>query len=710
MSPIKLISLSIGIILNTFIFYNLYLKYIHSEELIVRELAKDISESIKITLSKYNISLKNIQGIYSIKNNISNEDFELYTKTIDFKKNFKGSLGVGFIRLIFDKDLEKYIQENKNSDIHPKVNTDEHMIVEHIEPPETNPEIKWLDISYDSFRRDAALTSALKNEFTLTRPVNLSQMYEKSLGFYALMPIFDPKGKNPRYFLKGWAFTTIVLEKFLQELDNKLPNNVKIQIEFDNSDLVYTGGFSRFISESKLYKNRSEITKQIGGYNWKIMLTADTKKVMSYIYLLALLYVIISIIIIYTVNKLTNLIIAKNRMLYQKESWFKGVINSSNYLIISTDNSGKILSFNKSAENSLQYKSIELIGKETPLIFYDKDDLESIISHQKSKNQENILLLPKENIQNKLEVNLEKNLNSFDIFIRNIKKYNSSQYTFVRKDGEKFFVKVLISSIHDQFENIIGYLFTAEDLTHEIEVQKIINEQKEQMLYTSKFSQLGEMAANIAHEINTPLSVIIMKSYSIKNKLIENNLEIDKLVSDITKIETTTQKIARIVKSLKMYTRNSEKDNYEKISLNNILQSSLDLSHEKITNNGIELNIQTCENLFTFGKEAELCQVFLNLINNSIDAINNFTEKWINITVTKNENKLILQFTDCGSGISEDIVDNLMKPFFTTKQVGKGTGLGLSISKRIIEMHNGKLYYDRSNKNTTFVIELPSVY
>ncbi|WGL59673.1 ATP-binding protein [Pigmentibacter sp. JX0631] len=710
MSPIKSISLSIGIIINTVIFYNFYLKYIRSEELIVKELTKDISESITMTLSKYNINLKNIQGIYSIKNNISNEDFELYTNTIDFKKNFKGSLGIGFIRLIYDKDLQSYIKENKISEIYPKVKTDEHMIIELVEPPDANLDLKWLDISYDNFRKEAALTAALKNEFTLTRPVNLSQQYEKSLGFYALLPIFDPKGKNPRYFLKGWAFTTIVLDKFLQELDNKLPNNVKIQIEFDKSDLIYTGGFSKYISESILYKNSYQVTKKIGGYNWKIILTANTSKVMSYIYLLVLLYIIINIIIIYSTNKFINLIVLKNKMLYQKESWFKGVINSSNYLIISTDNAGKILSFNKSAENSLQYKSTDVIGKESPLIFYDKDELEKIANQYHGKNSEILLSSDKKNDQTNLAIVSDKKLNSFEYFILNVKKQNISQSTFVRKDGEKFFVKVLVSSIYDQFENIIGYLFTAEDLTHEIEIQKIINEQKEQMLYTSKFSQLGEMAANIAHEINTPLSVIIMKSYSIKNKLTENNLEIDKLVSDITKIEATTQKIARIVKSLKMYTRNSEKDNYDKISLNNILQSSLDLCQEKITNNGIQLSIQTSENLFTFGKEAELCQVFLNLINNSIDAINNYAEKWINITVTKKENTLILQFTDSGNGIPENIIDKLMNPFFTTKQVGKGTGLGLSISKRIIEMHNGKLYYDRSNKNTTFIIELPSVY
>jgi signal transduction histidine kinase len=67
----------------------------------------------------------------------------------------------------------------------------------------------------------------------------------------------------------------------------------------------------------------------------------------------------------------------------------------------------------------------------------------------------------------------------------------------------------------------------------------------------------------------------------------------------------------------------------------------------------------------------------------------------------------IMTFTDSGSGISLEIQNKIMLPFFTTKEVGKGTGLGLSISKSIIEKLNGKFYYDSENKNTCFIIELP---
>ena len=82
-------------------------------------------------------------------------------------------------------------------------------------------------------------------------------------------------------------------------------------------------------------------------------------------------------------------------------------------------------------------------------------------------------------------------------------------------------------------------------------------------------------------------------------------------------------------------------------------------------------------------------------------------EKWIEISLTKPHGSFTVKVRDSGNGIEKDLVDKIMNPFFTTKPTGKGTGLGLSISKSIIEQHAGEFYYDGSEKNTTFVINLP---
>ena len=81
-------------------------------------------------------------------------------------------------------------------------------------------------------------------------------------------------------------------------------------------------------------------------------------------------------------------------------------------------------------------------------------------------------------------------------------------------------------------------------------------------------------------------------------------------------------------------------------------------------------------------------------------------EKWIEISAEDLGAKVIIRVTDSGPGVSEQVVDQIMLPFFTTKEVGKGTGLGLSISKGIIESHEGKFYYELNEGHTSFVLEL----
>lgn len=84
-------------------------------------------------------------------------------------------------------------------------------------------------------------------------------------------------------------------------------------------------------------------------------------------------------------------------------------------------------------------------------------------------------------------------------------------------------------------------------------------------------------------------------------------------------------------------------------------------------------------------------------------------DKWISIDIILNSDVLKLTVTDSGPAIESELVEKIMNPFFTTKEVGKGTGLGLSISKSIIEEQSGKLYYNVDSANASFIIELPLI-
>jgi C4-dicarboxylate-specific signal transduction histidine kinase len=225
-------------------------------------------------------------------------------------------------------------------------------------------------------------------------------------------------------------------------------------------------------------------------------------------------------------------------------------------------------------------------------------------------------------------------------------------------------------------------------------------------------AEIGTLSAGIAHEINNPLSIIRGKASVLIHQL-DSNME-DKVVikKGLQQIEKTADRISKIVKGLKTTTRNAENDPFIDVSLASIWDDIEILYHDKITKHGINFQRPTGDDLkgvLVNCRPAELSQVFINLIMNSVDAIEKIPKPWIRVEFSTQTETIRLRFFDAGSGIPDEIVQKLMQPFFTTKEFGKGTGLGLSISRTIIENHKGKLFLDQTCSNTCFVIELPRV-
>lgn len=228
---------------------------------------------------------------------------------------------------------------------------------------------------------------------------------------------------------------------------------------------------------------------------------------------------------------------------------------------------------------------------------------------------------------------------------------------------------------------------------------KFIKKLREITAHQSKFSALGVMASGIAHEINNPLSVIKGKAYQIKKNI--TTAPTEKLIDDLDLISKTVDRIHKIVKGLRSFSRDASEDPFETINSKQLIQAALDLCHERFQQFGVKITFSEESEFSLSGREPQLVQVLVNLLNNSFDAIQNLKDKWIHIEVSHRK----ISITDSGSGIPKAIAEKLMQPFFTTKEAGKGVGLGLSISKGIIDDHGGILYLDTSAPNTRFVIE-----
>jgi signal transduction histidine kinase len=272
-----------------------------------------------------------------------------------------------------------------------------------------------------------------------------------------------------------------------------------------------------------------------------------------------------------------------------------------------------------------------------------------------------------------------------------------------------------------------------------------------QLVQGEKMSSLGQMTAGIAHEINNPVNFIygnithaqeyiqdVMKLLSLyeeeypqptpriqaKQEEIDLDFVRDDLLNLFQSITVGAQRIHEIVKSMRIFSRVDEAE-AKAVNIHEGLDSTLTILHHRLKAKPDQAAIEIVKN---YGQlpliecyAGQLNQVFMNIISNAIDALDehhrmavhqsgNCRLNQIVITTEVLDNNWIsIRIADTGPGIDESIQTKLFDPFFTTKAVGKGTGLGLSISYEIIvKKHGGKLWCQSSpGQGTEFVIEIP---
>lgn len=279
------------------------------------------------------------------------------------------------------------------------------------------------------------------------------------------------------------------------------------------------------------------------------------------------------------------------------------------------------------------------------------------------------------------------------------------EWQFMRNNGEVFAAEVALNSFIYNGTKVVQA--SIRDISERKRYEDSLRRQREMLVASAKLSSLGEMAGGIAHEINNPLSIIIGKISQLKR--ITPTATPEKLTEEMSVIDSTAKRIAAIIKGLKSFSRNAEKDEKQKILITAMMNDLFEISKERFKFHQIHLDFiqKNDQPVYVQCRTAQLLQVLVNLLNNAFDAVEHLEEKWVRFELDTRENYCIISITDSGSGIDPRIADKIMSPFFTTKPVDKGTGLGLSISKSIIEEHDGKFYYDSTSKHTRFVIELP---
>lgn len=247
-------------------------------------------------------------------------------------------------------------------------------------------------------------------------------------------------------------------------------------------------------------------------------------------------------------------------------------------------------------------------------------------------------------------------------------------------------------------------------------VMRDITEKKSlqaEAMQAGHLASLGELAAGVAHEINNPVTGIISIAEVLADKF--EQLGGDRKIPE--RIIHEGERISRIVKNLLSFAR-VKKDDHSLISINEVLKKTLNLAEKQIFKDGIHLSLYILPGIPKIkAHDQEIQQVFFNIISNARYSLNEKypeTSKHKRLEITA---KIIdieqaayvrITFLDSGNGITENILNVITDPFFSTKPRGEGTGLGLSISHGIINNHGGRLLFKtREGDYTKVIVDLP---
>lgn len=239
-----------------------------------------------------------------------------------------------------------------------------------------------------------------------------------------------------------------------------------------------------------------------------------------------------------------------------------------------------------------------------------------------------------------------------------------------------------------------------------------MNKLNAQLIQTDKLAALGKMATGIAHEINNPLAVIGEKAGWMMDLLSEEDFQqsenLKEYVTSVEKIQAHVERARKITHNMLGFARRME-PHLDDVDINAVLEQTLSLLENHALGHNIRIQKHLMPDLPVIASDqSQLQQVFLNLINNAVDAIEK--DGLVEITTLVENQSVVIKIADNGPGISDEYQKKIFDPFFTTKATGKGTGLGLTISFSIIEKLGGSITVGTAEQGgAVFTIKLPLV-
>ena len=361
------------------------------------------------------------------------------------------------------------------------------------------------------------------------------------------------------------------------------------------------------------------------------------------------------------------------REVQTSKTFFENVIESTVDGIVVVDTKGNVLIFNQGMEKLTGYSSSEIIDRGHLSSFYDID-----VAKENMKKMRSDQYGP-------------------------IGKLNPTRMSITTKTGEEIPV-TLSASIIEVNGKEIGSVGVFTDMREILQMRKDLEAAHLQLVQSEKIASVGRMAAGVAHEINNPLSGVLIYA----ELLAESFKEDPDTLRDIQEIIDQTLRCKRIVSELLEFSRQTV-GKVSSFQISELVTKCLNVLVNQSAFQDIEVSTDFQPHMPQMvGDMGQLQQVFANLFINAADAMEGKGSLRIKARYDDEKGQFTIWVADTGPGIPENLRDKIFDIFFTTKPVGKGTGLGLSITENIIKLHGGRVKIDcPAEGGTVFMIELP---
>jgi NO-binding membrane sensor protein with MHYT domain len=255
-----------------------------------------------------------------------------------------------------------------------------------------------------------------------------------------------------------------------------------------------------------------------------------------------------------------------------------------------------------------------------------------------------------------------------------------------------------LNTINEELRREIANRQRAEDELHEAQAN---------LTRVSRGLAMGELVASIAHEVNQPLSGVVLNSNFALRQLAQKMPNLEEVQQAVTEVVEDANRVTTVISRVRSLLKNAPPDRVE-LDINEVVQEVSALVRNETARNRVQVRLQLAAGLPRVpGDRVQLQQVLINLVMNAIDAMSTVTDRtrYLDIVSAKHADGVVIRVQDSGIGLDPDRLERVFEPFYTTKP--QGIGIGLSISRSIIESHGGRLWTEPASYGAIFQFTLP---